>query len=132
MQANRRRDTGPELALRRRLHAAGLRYRVDHPLVLDGRRVRPDVVFARAKVAVFVDGCWWHGCPLHGARPRANREFWETKFVRNIERDRANDRVLTSAGWTVLRYWEHEDPAVAAEDVLDHVRGNSARRSVTS
>ena len=116
MVANRRRDTGPELALRRALHARGLRYRVDHPLPFDRRR-RADVVFPRARVAVFVDGCFWHGCPEHGTMPKANRAFWRDKIARNRARDADTDRRLADLGWTVLRFWEHEDVERAADAV---------------
>src|SRR5438105_437916 len=93
MQANRRRDTGPELALRRELHRRGLRFRVDHPPV-SGLQCRADMVFTRARVAVFVDGCFWHGCPEHGTLPRANGEWWRAKLEANAARDRRNDLAL--------------------------------------
>ncbi|HXP21666.1 MAG TPA: very short patch repair endonuclease [Streptosporangiaceae bacterium] len=117
MRANRRTDTGPELALRRALHGRGYRYRKDHRLDLaPGVRVRPDIVFTARKVAVFVDGCFWHCCPEHGTQPAANTWYWAPKLRRNIERDRAADEALGQAGWTVIRLWEHEslDAAVAA------------------
>jgi DNA mismatch endonuclease (patch repair protein) len=108
MQRQARRDTKPELALRRELHRLGLRYRVDHG-VLPGVRRRADVVFTRARVAVFVDGCFWHGCPDHGSRPKANAEWWATKLAANVARDRDTDRLLADAGWRVVRFWEHAD-----------------------
>jgi DNA mismatch endonuclease (patch repair protein) len=117
MKANRRTDTKPELALRRALHGLGYRYRKDHRLDLDGgARVRPDIVFTARRVAVFVDGCFWHCCPDHGSQPSANSWYWEPKLRRNVERDRAADAALSLAGWTVIRLWEHEslDAAVAA------------------
>ncbi|REJ05126.1 very short patch repair endonuclease [Microbacterium bovistercoris] len=107
MQANRRRDTGPELALRSALHAAGYRYRCDFRIDLPGGRVRPDIVFTRRKLAVFVDGCFWHSCPLHGSQPRVNQSYWSPKLARNAERDRTNTRLLEESGWTVIRIWEH-------------------------
>jgi DNA mismatch endonuclease (patch repair protein) len=107
MQANRGRDTQPELAVRRGLHARGLRYRVDHPLPFDRRR-RADIAFTRAKVAVFIDGCFWHGCPDHGTTPRTNSEFWSAKIARNRERDAETDLRLRQEGWLVLRFWEHD------------------------
>ena len=123
MRANRRADTKPELALRRALHRLGYRYRKDHRLDLaDGVRVRPDIVFTARKVAVFVDGCFWHCCPEHGTQPAANTWYWEPKLRRNVDRDRAADAALGEAGWTVIRFWEHEsiDAAVAGVvDVLD-------------
>ncbi len=127
MQGQRARDTRPELAFRRHLHAIGLRYRVDHP-PLPGVRARADVVFTRVKVAVFVDGCFWHSCPDHGKRPRANQSWWNAKLDRNEARDIATDRRLTTAGWIVVRVWEHEDPRGAASQVEQLVR---ARRAAT-
>jgi DNA mismatch endonuclease (patch repair protein) len=117
MLANRRADTKPEIALRRVLHARGLRFRKDHQLALADRRVRPDVVFTRAKVAVFLDGCFWHRCPEHATTPATNTDYWIAKFERNVERDRAVDRSLTAEGWTVVRVWEHEDSGDAADRV---------------
>jgi DNA mismatch endonuclease, patch repair protein len=108
MRANRRTDTKPELALRRALHQLGYRYRKDYRLDLDGgRRVRPDIAFTGRKVAVFVDGCFWHACPEHGSKPRSNEWYWGPKLIRNVERDRADDAALTLAGWSVVRLWEH-------------------------
>ncbi len=111
------RDTAPEMALRRRLHAAGFRYRVDHRPV-PGLRRRADLVFTRRRVAVFVDGCFWHRCPQHGTRPSSNAEWWEAKLARNAERDAETNRLLTDAGWRVVRIWEHEDPETAVEKVV--------------
>ena len=107
MRANRRVDTAPELALRSELHRLGLRFRKDLLLKLGAGRVRPDIVFTRSKVAVFVDGCFWHLCPEHGQIPKANRAYWEPKLVRNVERDRRNDATLIEDGWRVLRFFEH-------------------------
>lgn len=116
-----RADTAPEIALRKALHARGLRYRVQ--LHVPGNRRRHiDVAFTRAKVAVMVDGCFWHGCPEHGTRPLANREWWDWKIARNTERDRDTTRLLTEQGWTVVRVWEHEDPDEAAGRVERIVR----------
>lgn len=116
-----RRDTKPEVALRRELHAAGLRFRIDRR-VLDGVRRRPDLVFGPARVAVFVDGCFWHGCPTHATWPNANAEFWREKIETNRARDRDTDERFTQAGWHVERVWEHEDPAIAAERIGAVVR----------
>ncbi len=124
MRANRRRDTGPELALRRALHARGLRFRVDHPPVAD-IRCRADIAFTRARVAVFVDGCFWHACPEHGNVPAANRDWWQAKLTANVERDRRNDRALRDAGWEVIRVWEHEAVTGAAERVQRAVTKSS-------
>lgn len=129
MRSNRRTDTGPELALRSALHAQGLRFRKDFPIRLSTRSVRPDVVFTKSRIAVFVDGCFWHDCPHHGTLPRANREYWKAKLDANRERDQAVDEALRSAGWNVLRFWAHEDPAVAAELVAYVVRQESPPKS---
>jgi DNA mismatch endonuclease (patch repair protein) len=118
MLSNRRTDTGPERLLRSRLHQRGLRFRKDHPLRVGSRVVRPDVVFPRARVAVFVDGCFWHRCPVHATTPKTNRAFWQAKLEANVRRDRLVDGALEKAGWRVVRVWEHEDPAVAAERVI--------------
>ena len=117
MRANRRTDTGPELALRRALHRRGYRYRKDYRLDLGpGSRVRPDIAFTARRVAVFVDGCFWHACPQHGSKPSANTWYWGPKLARNVERDRTADAALAAAGWQVVRIWEHEsvDSAVSA------------------
>jgi len=116
MKANRRTDTKPELALRHALHRLGYRYRKDYRLdLVGGRRVRPDIVFTARKLAVFVDGCFWHACPEHGSKPKNNEWYWSPKLVRNVERDQLNDTSLKLAGWTVVRLWEHVpvDEAVA-------------------
>lgn len=113
MARQRRRDTVPEVELRRRLHAAGLRFRVDAPLPGLARR-RADVLFTRARIAVFVDGCFWHGCPVHGTLPVANGAWWADKLAGNVARDRATDAHLEALGWSVVRFWEHDDPDIAA------------------
>ena len=121
MSVLRRRDTGPELRLRRRLHALGLRYRVAYPIPGQRRRTI-DVAFTRARVAVFVDGCFWHGCPVHGTRSGSNAEWWLRKLEANRARDADSTRVLSELGWQVLRFWEHEDADVAAAAVVAAVR----------
>ncbi|MFI1165300.1 very short patch repair endonuclease [Streptomyces sp. NPDC020801] len=118
MAAIKRRDTKPERAIRSLLHAAGKRYRVDVRLQLEGVRPRPDIVFTRARVAVFVDGCFWHCCPEHGRQPGVNNGYWGPKLERNVSRDRAADEALTAAGWTVIRVWEHEAPEEATERII--------------
>lgn len=118
MRANRSVDTLPELAVRRAVYARGLRYR-KHLAPLAGLRCKADIVFSSARVAVFVDGCFWHRCPEHGELPKANRAWWEAKLARTWERDRANDLALRSAGWTVVRVWEHESPEKAAARIED-------------
>lgn len=124
MQANRSRDTKPEIAVRRAVHALGLRYRVDHR-PLPGLNRRADLVFTRARVAVFVDGCFWHGCPEHHTVAKTNAPFWAEKVRRNGQRDTATDHMLTEAGWLVVRAWEHEDPSSVADKVAGVV---NARR----
>ena len=106
-----RANTGPELALRRQLHTRGLRYRVN----LRGIPGRPDIAFTRARIAVFVDGCFWHRCPDHGVLPKHNAEWWEAKLAETVARDRRKDSALRECGWTVIHVWEHEDPADAAD-----------------
>ena len=120
MRANRRTDTKPELSLRRALHGLGYRYRKDYRLDLaGGGRVRPDIVFTARKVAVFVDGCFWHCCPDHGSKPAVNTGYWNPKLLRNVERDRAADAALAAAGWEVVRVWEHEPLDTAVTAVTD-------------
>jgi DNA mismatch endonuclease (patch repair protein) len=125
MKANRSRDTGPELRLRRALHARGHRYRVAVALEGLARRVRPDIVFRRARVAVFVDGCFWHGCPAHGRMPRDPTGYWGAKLARNHSRDIATDALLAEAGWTVVRVWEH-DPVEGAVAQVERALGQPA------
>ena len=116
MRSVRQRDTAAELALRRELHRLGLRYRVNaRPLQAVPRRA--DVVFRNARVAVFVDGCFWHSCPDHGSMPRANSAWWKAKLARTRERDAETAAVLREAGWAVVRMWEHEDHRTVAETV---------------
>jgi DNA mismatch endonuclease (patch repair protein) len=120
MRANRRTDTKPEMALRRALHSMGYRYRKDYRLDLElGTRVRPDIAFTARRVAVFVDGCFWHACPEHGTRPAANTWYWDPKLRRNVERDRAADAALAAAGWEVVRVWEHEPLEAAVTAVIE-------------
>lgn len=108
MRAIKRAGTKPEIALRSALHRLGYRYRKDHRLDLaEGVRVRPDIVFTARKVAVFVDGCFWHACPEHGRQPSVNEWYWAPKLRRTVERDRAADLALAAAGWQVVRLWEH-------------------------
>ncbi len=128
MRSTRQRDTAAELALRRLLHGAGLRFRVDRP-VLSGVRRRADIVFARAKVAVFVDGCFWHCCPKHRTFPKANAAWWADKLETNRRRDLDTNRRLRRAGWHVERVWEHERPLSAAARVAAVVlRRSSLKR----
>ncbi|MEV5336321.1 very short patch repair endonuclease [Streptomyces werraensis] len=118
-------DTRAELAVRRLLHAAGLRYRVEYPVPGMPRR-RLDVAFPRAKVAVLIDGCFWHGCPQHATQPKANAEWWRSKLDRNMARDRETTEHLLAAGWTVLRFWEH----TPAEEIAATVRATVDREKL--
>ena len=127
MRANRRTDTRPERELRSALHALGLRFRKDHPVRAGGRLVRPDVVFTGQRLAVFLDGCYWHACPEHGTRPSRNRGYWSEKLARNVSRDQAVNAALGAAGWQVIRIWEHEPRQQAAEGVARAV--GAARRA---
>ena len=124
MQGNRSRDTSPEALVRSLLHRRGLRFR-KHARPLSGLRCTADVVFPAARVAVFIDGCFWHGCPEHGRRPTTNSAYWTRKLDRNIARDRRNDSALTDAGWTVMRAWEHEPPAEVADRIASVVLRSS-------
>jgi DNA mismatch endonuclease, patch repair protein len=118
MRSTKRTDTSPELALRSALHRAGARFRKDYPVRTEERLVRPDIVFPARRLAVFVDGCFWHRCPEHGTDPRANADFWRAKLDRNVHRDEQTNAALQAAGWRVVRCWEHEPPEEAAERVL--------------
>ena len=127
MLGNRSRDTRPELALRSLVHAAGLRYRVAaKPLA--GMRRTADLVFRPTRVAVFVDGCFWHGCPEHFVPPKTNPDYWQEKIGRNVGRDHDTDLRLWRADWLVLRFWEHEVPEDAASAVVAAVRGRRVGR----
>jgi DNA mismatch endonuclease (patch repair protein) len=123
MQGNRKRDTRPELAVRRLLHGRGLRYRVAYRPLRDLARTA-DLVFPLARVAVFVDGCFWHACPEHFMAPRTNTTYWTSKIERNRLRDVLVDSDLEKAGWRVMRVWEHEDPESVASRIETMVRSN--------
>jgi DNA mismatch endonuclease (patch repair protein) len=126
MVGNRSRDSQPELALRTAVHAMGLRYRLfQRPL--GAVRRSADLVFTRARVAVFVDGCFWHGCPDHFVMPKTNTPYWDAKIAGNVQRDAATDRLLRDAGWEVVRVWEHEAPQKGAAAVAAAVRLALAR-----
>lgn len=123
MQGNRRVDTLPEVALRRLLHASGLRFRKDYRVVAGDVQTRADVVFPRQRVAVFIDGCYWHGCPEHCRMPARNAEYWQAKIARNRARDTRVTKSLTDGDWHVLRIWEHEPVAQAASRVREVLSG---------
>ncbi|MFJ4988117.1 very short patch repair endonuclease [Streptomyces sp. NPDC088732] len=121
------RDTAQELAVRRILHGNGLRYRVHVPVPGMPRRT-VDIVFGKLKIAVFLDGCFWHGCPQHATSPRSNAEWWRAKLDKNMARDRETTAHMSAAGWTVLRFWEHETPGDVAHRVADAVAAERAPR----
>lgn len=128
MQSNRSKDTKPELALRKQLHALGLRYRVcTRPL--PGLRRTADIVFRPARVAVEVRGCFWHGCPEHYRAPAANATYWSGKVQRNKHRDAENEQRLQDAGWLLIPIWEHEDPIEASQRIAVFVRQRRRRES---
>jgi DNA (cytosine-5)-methyltransferase 1 len=128
MTNTKRRDTKPELALRSALHAMGLRFSVDRPI--PGTRCRADIVFPTGRVAIYVDGCFWHSCPQHGTVPKQNRQWWVDKLAANRRRDDDTDAGLQADGWTVLRFWEHDDPLAAARQVRDAVLQRRASHAV--
>jgi DNA mismatch endonuclease (patch repair protein) len=125
MQATGRRDTPCELAIRSAVHHLGLRFRVDWQL--PGCRRRADMAFIQPKVAVMIDGCFWHSCPLHSTMPQANRAWWRAKLSANVRRDKDTDHRLAQLGWSVLRFWEHEDPGKAANRIARVVRLRQSR-----
>lgn len=118
MRANRKKDTGPELAIRRLLFAQGLRYRIHFGIRAGGILVKPDIVFPGRRVAVFVDGCFWHSCPEHGTNPKVNTGYWGAKLERNRERDKLVNQKLEAEGWHVVRIWEHVTPSAACELIV--------------
>jgi len=122
MQGNVSRDTKPELRVRQILHARGLRYRVHFKLPGMPRR-RADIAFPRQQVAIFIDGCFWHGCSEHFRLPKTNVDYWEAKTSGNRERDRNTDQVLAESGWHILRFWAHEDPETVAAGIAFCVHG---------
>lgn len=136
MRGNRRRDSVAELRLRSALHASGLRFRVDYPIRVPGwRPIRPDLVFTRARLAVFVDGCFWHGCPEHGTAPRSNPEYWAAKIELNQTRDALQAAALHEADWLVIRVWEHEATGAAAAAIkhaIEKVYAASAGSTVSA
>jgi DNA mismatch endonuclease (patch repair protein) len=127
MQRTPQRDTPCELALRSALRRLGLRYRLHWRL--PGTRSHADVAFVRARLAVFVDGCFWHGCALHGTWPKHNAEWWRRKIEANKARDRRTDSTLHELGWRVLRFWEHDDMPHAAEAIVSELRDRSEQHS---
>lgn len=128
MSTQRSKDTAPELAIRKALHGMGMRYRVHVPVLVERRR-KADIVFSGARVAIFVDGCFWHGCPEHGRRRhQVNEWYWPEKIARNRRRDADTDERLAREGWLAIRVWEHEDPLEAAQMIRQQV----VRRTTTA
>jgi DNA mismatch endonuclease (patch repair protein) len=125
MSTLRKRDNGPEMAVRRLLHAQGIGYRVCFR-VPGQRRRTIDIAFPGARLAVYLDGCFWHGCPVHFHLPKANSGWWTAKLAMNAARDAAVGEQLAGLGWTVLRFWEHEP----AEDVVARIRAELGRDAV--
>jgi DNA mismatch endonuclease (patch repair protein) len=127
MRGNRRRDTKPEIEVRRLVHAAGLRYRVDYAPLSSNRRIRADLVFTRVRVAVFLDGCFWHGCPQHYVPSHTNADYWGPKIEANAQRDARTDNLLQNAGWKVLRFWTHESPDDIAARIVAVIHTDRAK-----
>lgn len=125
MSRQKSRDTGPEIAVRRLLHAQRVRYRVDVKLEAD-MRTRADLAWRGIRLAVFIDGCFWHGCPEHATRPAANRDWWAQKLDANIARDRRTDDTLRRRGWIVRRFWEHQSPEEIADELIEEIRALKA------
>lgn len=121
MQAVGRVDTSLELRIRSQLHRQGVRFRKDYPIRVDGRLIRPDIVFTKKRIAVFIDGCFWHLCPIHGQIPATNADFWRQKLERNAQRDVEQTDALQRAGWTVVRVWEHTPTDTAVRTIADSV-----------
>jgi len=122
MRGNTRRNTRFELSVRRLLYAGGYRYRVDAPIDVGGLRLRPDIVLKGRMIAVFLDGCFWHGCPIHGVKPRTNSHYWQEKIRRNKLRDRDYRRRMRKYGWTVIQAWEHESISVIVARIIAAIR----------
>jgi DNA mismatch endonuclease, patch repair protein len=131
MRRTARSGTGPELALRSALHRRGLRFVVDRSVPGGNLRRRVDILLRGARIAVFVDGCFWHSCPEHGHLPKSNANWWRLKFRGIAHRDRDTDTELASMGWLVVRIWEHEDPATAAQAIEQLARERTQRSSCT-
>ena len=122
MRANRRVDTKPEIEIRSILHRRGLRFRKDYPIRLsNGRIVHADIAFTRNKIAIFIDGCFWHSCPIHGTTPKSNRHYWIHKLRENRKRDILTTQELHAINWTVLRFWEHDTSTNVSNNIYDHI-----------
>jgi DNA mismatch endonuclease (patch repair protein) len=126
MRGNTARETKPEIRVRSALHRQGFRFRKNLRIATQRRAVNADIVFVTHRVAIFIDGCYWHGCPAHGRIPATNRGYWEQKIGRNVKRDAETTQLLSEIGWKACRYWEHEDP----DEVAAHVASILQRRVV--
>lgn len=130
MRANKKKNTGPEVAVRRLLFAQGLRYRIHYPIRAGGILVKPDIVFPSRRVAVFIDGCFWHSCPDHGNSPKVNTGYWGPKLERNRQRDRLVNQTLEAEGWCVIRIWEHFPADEASSMILDKLSSIPGKCSI--
>jgi DNA mismatch endonuclease (patch repair protein) len=128
MRGNRRVDTRPEVVIRSALHRLGYRFRKNAPVTVAGLRVRPDIVFPGRKIAVFVDGCYWHRCPIHGTAPGANKLYWQLKLDGNVARDGRVNSALRRAGWRVVRIWEHSRVEEAVTQILPLLERSQGER----
>lgn len=127
MKGNRKVGSKPETQLRSLLHGLGYRFRKNFSIHAGELRVKPDVVFTKKRLAVFVDGCFWHRCPIHGTEPSVNTSYWEPKLTRNVDRDRRVDEALSGAGWRVIRIWEHEPVDEAALAIANALGAETGR-----
>lgn len=118
MKANKRANTQPEVLIRKYLHGAGFRFRKDYNIKVGKKNLRPDIVFTKLKIAVFIDGCFWHSCPSHGHIPKSNIHYWEPKLKKNIQRDKDTDKALKDAGWKIVRIWEHVPVREASKQII--------------
>lgn len=129
MKGNRRSDTTPETKIRSLLHRAGYRFRKDYRITLCHRSARPDIAFTAKQVAIFIDGCFWHSCPIHGRTPAGpNTQYWQAKLAANTKRDHQNNHDLQEAGWTVMRIWEHQEPRDAVLAIISTLHANPGRK----
>lgn len=131
MKAVRRKGTKAELELRAALIELGLDFEINRP-PCPGLRREADILFPQERIAVFVDGCFWHGCPIHGTMAKANAQFWKEKIERNKRRDADTNQRLREKGWCVVRVWEHVPPKIAAERIRDIVMKRRERKTDVS
>ena len=133
MRANRRADTKPEMQIRSLLHRQGLRFRKDYLIRLpSGRNVHADIAFTKSRIAVFIDGCFWHSCPVHGTIPKSNKDYWHPKLMSNVKRDKAINCELRNANWKVIRLWTHVPPEKAVNTIIEAVHHSRSCHSHSS